>query len=203
MQAEPTPEPPPEAEAVPEPDPAAEAAAAAGRGDRRRRPQEVAVETPLPRVAAAAAGAGAGRRRSRNSPTRSPRCSTRPSRPRRRRRRTQPATIGAVTGSPFTQLRQNEIDALRARLAACWDIPPTRVDPAELRVKVKVFLGQDGTLTREPEVVEYRPSQIGQVAAESAIRAVKRCAPFTLPPEKYDSWKEIIMTFDPREMFGG
>jgi hypothetical protein len=115
----------------------------------------------------------------------------------------QPASIGAVTGSPFSELRQNDIDALRARLASCWDIPPTRADPAELRVKVKMFLGRDGTLARAPEVVEYHPTQIGQVAAESAIRAVQRCAPFNLPPEKYDSWKEIIVTFDPREMFGG
>ena len=66
-----------------------------------------------------------------------------------------------------------------------------------------MFLSQGGTLLRTPEVVEYKPTQIGQVAAESALRAVQRCAPFNLPVEKYDSWKEIIMTFDPREMFGG
>lgn len=115
----------------------------------------------------------------------------------------QQATIGAVTGSPFSKLQQNEIDALRARLAACWNLPPTSADPAELRVKIKIFLSTSGTLTGQPEVVSYRPTQVGQVAAESAIRAVQQCAPYNLPVEKYDSWKEIIVTFDPREMFGG
>ncbi len=199
-QAEPTPEPPPE-QAVPEPDPTAEEQPPPDQTTAPE-PKEVAVETPLPRVRpprpapapptetkefADEITALLDKSKAASAPAPSD----------------KQATIGAVTGSPFTQLRQNEIDALRARLAACWDIPPTRVDPAELRVKVKVFLSQDGTISREPEVVEYRPSQIGQVAAESAVRAVKRCAPYTLPVAKYESWKEIIMTFDPREMFGG
>jgi len=115
----------------------------------------------------------------------------------------QDASVGAVTGSPFSKLQQNEIDALRARLASCWSIPPTAADPAELRVKVKIFLSRDGTLVQDPVVVEYRPGTMGQIAAESALRAVKICAPYNLPAEKYDSWKEIIVTFDPREMFGG
>ena len=112
-------------------------------------------------------------------------------------------SIGAVTGSPSTELRQDQIDAMMARLAGCWEIPPTRPDPAQLRVKIKMFLNQNGTLARPPEVVEYRPTQIGQVAAEAAVRAAERCAPYNLPVASYDSWREIIVTFDPRDMFGG
>lgn len=115
----------------------------------------------------------------------------------------QEASVGSVTGSPSTALRQNEIDALRARLARCWAIPPTRPDPAELRVKIKMFLSPDGNLSRRPEVVEYRPTAIGQIAAEAAVSAAERCAPYNLPAANYESWKEIIMTFDPRDMFGG
>ena len=41
-------------------------------------------------------------------------------------------------------------------------------------------------------------------AAESALRAVlnRRCQPFKLPPEKYDIWKLMILSFNPKEMFG-
>jgi colicin import membrane protein len=39
-----------------------------------------------------------------------------------------------------------------------------------------------------------------QIAAEAAMRAVKACSPFTLPPDKYAAWKMIIWDFDPREM---
>ena len=72
-----------------------------------------------------------------------------------------------------------------------------------------VLFSQD---TPRELILELRPDilvkgadrqKVGQVAAESALRAVQRCAPFNLPVEKYDSWKEIIMTIDPREMFGG
>jgi hypothetical protein len=92
---------------------------------------------------------------------------------------------------------------LLARLSACWNLPPTSADPAELRVRIKMFLNPNGTLVGQPEIVEYRPTPTGQIAAESAIRAVQQCAPYTLPAEKYDSWREMIVTFDPREMFGG
>jgi hypothetical protein len=41
------------------------------------------------------------------------------------------------------------------------------------------------------------------IAAESARRAVLRCAPYSLPAEKYDAWREVIINFDPRELLGG
>jgi hypothetical protein len=42
------------------------------------------------------------------------------------------------------------------------------------------------------------------VAASSAVRAVMRCQPIDrLPIAKYDSWRSIILRFDPREMFSG
>jgi outer membrane biosynthesis protein TonB len=39
-----------------------------------------------------------------------------------------------------------------------------------------------------------------QAAAESAVRAVRRCAPYSLPFEKYAAWQNVIVNFDPREM---
>jgi colicin import membrane protein len=41
------------------------------------------------------------------------------------------------------------------------------------------------------------------VAAESALRAVRRCQPYTMPAAKYDIWRDVEVTFDPRDMFGG
>jgi hypothetical protein len=68
---------------------------------------------------------------------------------------------------------------------------------------VKMFLNQDGSLSQSPEIVEAGSTEFARSAAESAIRAVRRCAPYSLPAEKYDTWQQIIVTFDPREMFGG
>jgi len=115
----------------------------------------------------------------------------------------QPPTLGSSTGSIVDRMTINELDALRARLAQCWNIQLAPPDPSELRVKVKMFLNQDGSLSQSPEVLEVGSTEFARSAAESALRAVRRCAPYNLPPEKYDSWREINVTFDPREMFGG
>lgn len=114
-----------------------------------------------------------------------------------------PPTLGSATGSITERMTQNELDALRSRLASCWNIQLAPPDLAELRVRVKMFLNPDGSLLQAPQVLEVGSSEFARTAAESAIRAVRRCAPYDLPAEKYDSWREINVTFDPREMFGG
>jgi colicin import membrane protein len=36
------------------------------------------------------------------------------------------------------------------------------------------------------------------------LRAVRRCAPYSfMPITKYDVWKDVEVTFDPRDMFRG
>jgi len=40
-----------------------------------------------------------------------------------------------------------------------------------------------------------------QAAAESAVRAVTRCAPFSfLPAAKYAAWREVEVVFDPHTL---
>ena len=42
-----------------------------------------------------------------------------------------------------------------------------------------------------------------KVLAESALRAVKLCQPLKVPSTGYESWKELILNFDAREMLKG
>ena len=42
---------------------------------------------------------------------------------------------------------------------------------------------------------------IERAAAESARRAVLACAPYSLPSDKYEAWADVIVHFDPRDMF--
>jgi hypothetical protein len=39
-------------------------------------------------------------------------------------------------------------------------------------------------------------------AAESALRAVlnPQCSPLKLPPEKFDQWKTLELTFNPKDL---
>jgi colicin import membrane protein len=99
----------------------------------------------------------------------------------------------------------NELEALRESVTKCWNlvglVPP---DTGDLRVKIKVFLNQDGSVAQQPQILEAGSSTFAQASAAGAVRAVQRCAPYSfLPPEKYDSWREVNMTFDPRQMFAG
>jgi colicin import membrane protein len=101
------------------------------------------------------------------------------------------------------RLTQSEIDALRAQIQACWN-PPTGAEEADkLIVRLRIQFNQDGTLAREPELMNRGESTFFRIAAEAAMRAVRRCQPYTLPAHKYDVWKDVEVNFDPRDMSGG
>lgn len=111
-------------------------------------------------------------------------------------------SLGTSTGNA-PRLTQSEIDALRAQIQACWNPPIGAEQAQDLIVRVRIQFRPDGTLSREPELLNRGGSSYFQVAAESAMRAVRRCQPYTLPAAKYDIWKDVEVTFDPRDMFGG
>jgi outer membrane biosynthesis protein TonB len=102
------------------------------------------------------------------------------------------------------QLTQNELDALRARLAQLWNPPAGAQNPQELVVAIRIRLKPDGTLAGPPMVTTSGQSPLFMAARDSAIRAVFRGQPFDmLRPETYEVWKDIEVTFDPRDMIRG
>ena len=101
----------------------------------------------------------------------------------------QEPTLGGTAPSIDAQMTANELDALRARLAECWSPPIGWTDPKEVRVVLMLSLNQDGSVNGEPQILERPAGRYEQAAPESALRAVRRCAPYTLPPEKYELWK--------------
>jgi hypothetical protein len=111
--------------------------------------------------------------------------------------------VGAKTASADAQMTATELDALRSRLAQCWSPPIGWTDPAEVRVILLLSLNPDGSVAGDPQVLERPSGRYDQTAPESAIRAVQRCAPYNLPADKYESWKQVRITFDPTEMSGG
>lgn len=103
------------------------------------------------------------------------------------------------------QLTMSEFDALRQQLARCWNIPAGAKDADNLVIEVKVEVSKERIATSASVVdqIRYQTDAYFRAAADSAVRAVKapECTPLELPPEKYDSWKSMIVVFDPREMF--
>jgi colicin import membrane protein len=112
-------------------------------------------------------------------------------------------SLGSPTANAAS-LSQNEIDALRARIQQCWSPPAGLAEARDLIVVVRIRFNQDGSLSADPTLTNSGSHPTFQVAAESALRAVRRCAPYSfMPIAKYDAWKDVEVTFDPRDMFRG
>lgn len=112
-----------------------------------------------------------------------------------------------VTDDPTARLTMSEIDAFKAQMQRCWSVPAGAPNAEQLIVKIKVYLNQDGSLAGPPELMDRTQMLTGgsyyRAAAESAVRAIRMCQPFKMPADKYTSWRELDIRFDPREMLGG
>jgi outer membrane biosynthesis protein TonB len=108
---------------------------------------------------------------------------------------------GQTTGTAMS-MSVNEIDALRARIAQCWTPPPGGLGADDIVVRIRLKLNQDGTLEGYPTVTNSASSPFFQAAADSAVRAVFQCQPYVLPLEKYALWRDMILNFDPSQMYG-
>jgi hypothetical protein len=107
---------------------------------------------------------------------------------------------GQSNGTEMT-MSVNEIDALRARIAQCWSPPPGGLGADQIVVKLRLRLNEDGTLVGYPTIANRGSSPFFQAAADSAVRAVYQCQPYALPAEKYELWRDMILTFDPSDMY--
>ena len=87
---------------------------------------------------------------------------------------------------------------MRDKLSSCWSIPDSpNLD--SLTVAVVVELKPDGSLAKAPRIQNPKPGKEFQDFAKSAIRAIQKCAPYTmLLPYDRDIWSEITITFAPR-----
>ena len=112
------------------------------------------------------------------------------------------AALGGQTTTAGQQLSQSEMDALRGQIQRCWQIVPGMSDGGEVRVRVTMRLNRSGAIEGQPDVQATGGSErVRRVLAGGARRAVLRCAPYNLPTEKYDTWADVVVNFDPSQMF--
>ena len=104
-------------------------------------------------------------------------------------------TAGAI-------ITAGEISNMRSQIEMCWNPPVGVRGAASQRVQVKIALNKDGTIS-DVEPITRDSNGYREVAINAAVRAVLSCAPYEFPSEKYELWKEIKFTFDPRNMLGG
>ncbi len=88
-------------------------------------------------------------------------------------------------------------DYLMKAVQVCWNMPANTTSIA----RVQISLNKDGSLAGPPKIlgpVTPPPDKV----AETAVRAITRCAPFPgLIPyaAHYDLWRDVVLTFNPAE----
>lgn len=95
--------------------------------------------------------------------------------------------------------------AIRAQIAPCWNPPIGGEDVRNMTVLLRIQLNRSGAVIGVPEVLDQTGVTPGNQSyarafAESARRAVIRCAPLELPDEYFDAWKLFELNFDPSKM---
>ena len=118
------------------------------------------------------------------------------------KRSTDSAALGSDKPTNAAKLTQSEEDSLRSQVQRCWNIPAGAQDAESMKVSVQFKLDPSGALQGSPEIISGGGSSgVERAAAEAARRAVARCAPYNLPAGKYEAWADVIVNFDPSEMF--
>lgn len=103
-----------------------------------------------------------------------------------------------------SQLTASEMDLVREQIARCWNINAGARDAKDLVVEIRAAVNQDGTVSRADIVDTGRANSdpLYRAAAESARRAFfnPNCTPLKLPPEKYATWKDLVVDFSPKDI---
>lgn len=125
----------------------------------------------------------------------------------------QPASSGAPAEADRPQerigagvkLTATEEAKMQAAVRRCWNLNAIAGAPdAKSLVVVAAFeLNRDGTLSGPPRAVNgaqvaLSGNRFWKAAEQSALRAIIQCQPYDfLSPERYDTWREMELKFDP------
>lgn len=98
----------------------------------------------------------------------------------------------------------SEIDLVRQQIARCWALPAGAKDAHKMVIDIRVLMNPDGKVmdAQIENQAQMAMNPFFRAMAESALRAVTKCSPLKLPPEKYENWKEMSLQFNPKDMFG-
>lgn len=116
------------------------------------------------------------------------------------------AALGVPSGNA-PKLSLSQRDALSGlileQLRNCWS-PPMGLTASQKPV-VRMQLNADGSLVAQPVLINASGEPAFRALSESAMRAVRRCAPFRIPAQYapfYADWRDWNIVFDPKDFLG-
>lgn len=91
----------------------------------------------------------------------------------------------------------------RRHLKTCSKMPASVSSTDNIRIVLRVPFTIDGTIAAPPALIEASASAKGPALMKGAIKALMACQPYAmLPPDKYDQWKVLDLSFTPRDFSG-
>lgn len=105
--------------------------------------------------------------------------------------------------NPRLPLSISERDAIRSQIARNWRVPSGVKDAYDLKIRLRIMVQQNGVVSKVEivDAMRYRSDRVYRAAADSAVRAVWKSSPLRhLPAQKYETWRDMELSFDPREM---
>ena len=103
------------------------------------------------------------------------------------------------------RLTSSDINGLNRAIQPCWNVGALSSEASRVVVTISIRFDREGRPVKNgtKRVEASRSTQAAQRQAyEVAIRAVTQCLRngYEFPPEKYEQWKQIELTFNPEKM---
>lgn len=107
------------------------------------------------------------------------------------------ASLAAPPSESKSNLTSEEIAALKAQVSRCWVTPEGVPHTAGFDIVIRIALTPDGKLGPAPTLISAPASRAGPLLVASAKQALQQCQPYAmLPPDKYQDWKVLDLTFN-------
>jgi len=94
------------------------------------------------------------------------------------------------------------VKEFKEQVRRCFKLPTGLAAGQQLQMVIRIALAPSGALAGAPEMVAAKMSPLGPALRDSAISAVRQCAPYKLPADKYQDWKVLDIDFSPDQMMG-
>jgi hypothetical protein len=111
-----------------------------------------------------------------------------------------PVASAPPAATSTTAAAQNRVvQQLRLAIAKCWVFDPSAAPTGSVAtVQIDFDLKRNGTLLGVPHIVHRRGTPTPVALAQTAVRAIQTCAPYTgLPAELFETGQQRVrLTFD-------
>jgi len=111
-----------------------------------------------------------------------------------------PKLKGPAAVSERNELSANGLAELARIIRDCvqekWNLFPGGEDAMNTVIKLRLRFRPDGRFSAPPQVTNPNPQDTAYFlgASKEAIRAATACEPYSLPADKYEAWREVLMT---------